>query len=190
MTRPETILKPFSPFDLSFSPVGDAAPALGIIAHTRKPKSDEKAQGRALINLLAGSYVLASVPRAVFILQAASDDPSDDRIVFTCCKNNNGTLGAASAWQRRNGLFLSAEEFDWDEFNNGATPEKRGITAEHLLQLFENGARKMIKKIAVKDLQDLTKCGQAACYAALNVGGKFATNIRETDGFLQWILSP
>jgi len=41
----------------SVLPFGDAAPALGIVAHTRKPKHDERASGRALLNLLAGSYV-------------------------------------------------------------------------------------------------------------------------------------
>lgn len=59
----------------SVLPPGDDAPALGIIAHTRKPKTDERASGRPLLNLLAGSYVLGSVPRTVFVMQAASDDP-------------------------------------------------------------------------------------------------------------------
>ena len=73
------------------------APALGIVAHTRKPKTDERASGRALLNLLAGSYVLGSVPRTVFVMQAASDDTTDNRIVWTCCKNNDGELGRRSA---------------------------------------------------------------------------------------------
>jgi hypothetical protein len=41
----------------------DDAPALGIVAHTRKPRAEERANGRALLNLLAGSYVIGSVPR-------------------------------------------------------------------------------------------------------------------------------
>jgi hypothetical protein len=49
----------------SVLPLGDNAPALGIVAHTRKPRTDERASGRALLNLLAGSYVLGSVPRTV-----------------------------------------------------------------------------------------------------------------------------
>ena len=56
----------------SVLPLGDAAPALGIVAHTRKPKADERASGRALLNLLAGSYVLGSVPRTVFVMQPAT----------------------------------------------------------------------------------------------------------------------
>ena len=68
----------------SVLPFGDDAPALGIVAHTRKPKTDERASGRALLNLLAGSYVLGSVPRTAFVMQAASDDTTDNRIIWTC----------------------------------------------------------------------------------------------------------
>ena len=78
----------------SVFPLGDDAPALGIVAHTRKPKTDERASGRALLNLLAGSYVLGSVPRTAFVMQSATDDTTDNRIVWTCCKNNDG-----AAWR-------------------------------------------------------------------------------------------
>ena len=105
----------------SVLPLGDDAPALVIVAHTRKPKTDERASGRALLNLLAGSYVLGSVPRTVFVMQAASDDTTDNRIVWTCCKNNDGDLGDRSAWERRNGLFATVTDFDWDTFD---APEK------------------------------------------------------------------
>ena len=98
-------------------PAGDDGPAIGIVAHTRKPQSDERVNGRALLNLLAGSYVLGSVPRTVFVMQAASDDITDDRIVWTCCKNNDGELGKRSAWIRRNGLFDALTDFDWEAWN-------------------------------------------------------------------------
>jgi hypothetical protein len=39
----------------SVLPTGDDAPALGIAAHTRKPRAEERANGRALLNLLASS---------------------------------------------------------------------------------------------------------------------------------------
>jgi hypothetical protein len=98
-------------------PAGDDGPAIGIVAHTRKPQSDERVNGRTLLNLLAGSYVLGSVPRTVFVMQAASDDVTDDRIVWTCCKNNDGELGKRSAWIRRNGLFDAVTDFDWEAWN-------------------------------------------------------------------------
>ncbi len=109
-------------FDIirSVIPAGDDAPALGIVAHTRKPKADERASGRGLLNLLAGSYVLGSVPRSVFVMQAATDDTDDPRVVWTCCKNNDGEMGTRSAWIRSNGRFTPDHEFDWDGFDNPA----------------------------------------------------------------------
>jgi hypothetical protein len=94
---------------LSVLPTGDDRPALFIIAHTRKPQTDERASGRALLKLLAGSYVLGSVPRTAFVLQAASDDVEDNRVVFTCCKNNDGEKGKRSAWTSKDGLFVRCD---------------------------------------------------------------------------------
>jgi hypothetical protein len=52
-------------------------PAIGILAHTRKPLPGERANGRALLNLLAGSYILGGTPRCVFVMQSASDDVNE-----------------------------------------------------------------------------------------------------------------
>ena len=49
-------------------------PACVLVHHLRKPKNDDKQRGRGLVNLLAGSYQIFSVPRSVFVLQSASDD--------------------------------------------------------------------------------------------------------------------
>jgi hypothetical protein len=106
---------------------GNDGPAIGIVKHTRKPQSDERANGRALLNLLAGSYVLGSVPRTVFVMQAASDDVTDDRIVWTCCKNNDGELGKRSAWIRRNGLFDALTDFDWEAWNKDGKSVIAGV---------------------------------------------------------------
>ena len=124
----------------SVLPLSDAAPALIIVAHTRKPKSDERASGRALLNLLAGSYVLGSVPRTVFVMQAASDDVNDNRVVWTCCKNNDGELGSRSAWERRNGLFVPVDLFDWNAFDH-PPKEKRGLKPEMLREFLKKGGR-------------------------------------------------
>lgn len=107
----------------SVLPIDDNAPALGIVAPTRKPKTG----GRALLNLLAGSYVLGSVSRAVFVMQAASDDTTDNRVVWTCCKNNDGELGERLAWERCNGLFAPVLDFDWEAFDN---PRQRFLKTE------------------------------------------------------------
>jgi hypothetical protein len=168
----------------SVLPLGDNAPALGIVAHTRKPKTDERASGRALLNLLAGSYVLGSVPRTVFVMQAASDDTTDNRIVWTCCKNIDGELGQRSTWERRNGLFASVADFDWETFN---VPDdgREAISEVDIAAIFENGA--LTRSDAVKALIDATGASRASCYRALKPNGRFAKQLHSESGKLKWL---
>jgi len=170
----------------SVLPLGDDAPALGIVAHTRKPKTDERASGRALLNLLAGSYVLGSVPRTAFVMQAASDDTTDNRVVWTCCKNNDGELGERLAWERRNGLFVPVLDFDWEAFDNPHPDNRVTITADHMAEIFENSEKQLSRAEAAKELQSLTGAGRTACYSALKLDGRFAKHLRETRGLLTW----
>ena len=170
---------------LAVLPNGDDAPALGIVAHTRKPRAEERANGRALLNLLAGSYVIGSVPRAVFIMQAASDDTTDSRIVWTCCKNNDGELGKRSSWERRNGLFVPVQDFDWKTFD-GDGEKRRAVILDDLDTLFEGGKKQLARNTAVEQLIQLTGLGKTACYQALKVGGKFSSQLNEKDGLLEF----
>jgi hypothetical protein len=168
----------------SVLPHADDAPALGIVAHTRKPKTDERASGRGLLNLLAGSYVLGSVPRTVFVMQAASDDTSDNRIVWTCCKNNDGELGSRSAWQRRNGLFAPVSDFDWDEFDAPEKDRREVITEADMQTIFENGA--LTKAEAAKKLKSNTGASKSTCYNALDSDGRFSEHLSYSGGKLTW----
>jgi hypothetical protein len=172
----------------SVIPKGDGGPALGIVAHTRKPKSDERTNGRGLLNLLAGSYVLASVPRAAYVIQAASENPEDSRIVFTCCKNSDGPMGAPSAWERRNGVFAPVSDFDWDEFNgkSGKEGERVRVSEDDMAKVLPPGSRKA-RHLVVSQLRENTGCGQTAAYSAVALDGRFKGRItQDTDGFLQW----
>jgi hypothetical protein len=168
----------------SVLPPGDDAPALGIVAHTRKPKTDERASGRGLLNLLAGSYVLGSVPRTVFVMQAASDDTTDNRIVWTCCKNNDGDLGARSAWERRCGLFAPVADFDWDAFDAPEKNRREVITESDIAAVFENGP--LTKSEARKLLEETTGASRSTCYYALDPDGRFAKHLSCSEGKLAW----
>jgi len=170
----------------SILPNGDDMPAIGIVAHTRKPRAEERATGRGLLNLLAGSYVLGSVPRTVFVMQAASDATEEDRIVWTCCKNNDGELGARSAWERRNGLFAAVDELDWETFDDPQKEERVTIISDDLAEIFENGEKQLTKSEAVKALQVATEAGRTACYNALRPDGRFAKQLRDSNGLLSW----
>jgi hypothetical protein len=128
-------------------PPGESGPALVILPHTRKPLPNERANGRALLNLLAGSYVLGSVPRTVFVMQHASDDVTEERIVFTCCKNNDGELGKRSVWIRKNGLFEPVHDFDWKGWDQGEKEE--AFPLQTIVEIVEeNGGSLRRTKIA------------------------------------------
>jgi hypothetical protein len=170
-------------------PVGEDRPALGIVAHTRKPRMGEKASGRALLNLLAGSLVIGSVPRAVFVIQSASDDVEDKRVVITNCKNNDGELAPRSAWERRNGLFAPVANFDWDAFDVGGTKEKKGVTIEHLRELFANGESWITKKAAMEKLMEVANVGRTLAYEALKLSeGEFSRHLHENEDGLIGLL--
>jgi AAA domain len=157
--------------------------ALVIVAHTRKPKPDDETKGRGLLHEFSGSYILGSVARCAFIMQHASTDPKDDRIVWTCCKNNDGTLGSPSPWRRRNGLFVPIEEFDMDGFLAALQP-RRVVSLQDVREVFQDG-KAMTRKIASEELAKRTSLKKSACYDALKLNGKFGNFLEERDGLLQ-----
>jgi AAA domain len=167
-------------------PPGTDGPAIGIIAHTRKPQPKERTSGRALLNLLAGSYVLGSIPRCVWVLQSASDDVNEERVVLTCCKNNDGKLGERSVWLRKSGLFVPVSNFDWEAFDH---PQDKGkqeppLDETALAEVFENGNRPLARSEAVETLMSLTGRKRSVCYDALSPKGKFKKCLKTQNGKL------
>jgi hypothetical protein len=88
-------------------PTGADRPALGVVAHTRKPQLNEKRiGGTCLQHLLAGSYVLSSRPRSIFLMVPGSDDETDNSVVFliTTAKRLRAQPGTEwamdSSWQK------------------------------------------------------------------------------------------
>ena len=170
---------------LSVLPTGDDLPAIGIVAHTRKPHHDERASGRALLQTLSGSYLLGSIPRSVFVMQHASNDVDDQRRVWTCCKNNDGAEGRRSAWRWQQSEFRPLSDFDWEEFDGRNDSERKTITAHNMAEIFVDGEA-LSKTAAVEKLMELTGLKKTACYTALALDGKFAGRLTQSDGLLRW----
>jgi hypothetical protein len=126
--------------------------------------------GRGLLNLLSGAQVLGSKPRAAFILQAATEDTEDERVVFTCCKNNNGPLGGRSAWRRRNGLFEELSDVDWSAYDGGKSGGHGNelITPEVMANVFDQGREFLAKAAAVAALMEQAGCSKSAAYNAVD----------------------
>lgn len=156
-------------------PKGRNKPALGIVAHTKKPQSGEKRTGgSALMHLLSGSYVLSSVPRSVFIMLRGSTEETDNAIVWANCKNNNGPLAPRTAWEREPSGFTLIPDFDWETFEGGEGGRKV-IKLEHIQVALGDG--KWSHVAAVERLEKESKCGKRACQKALHEKSPFAAHL-------------
>lgn len=165
-------------------PTGADKPALGIIAHTRKPQLNERRTGgTALMHLLAGSYVLTSVPRAIFVMTRGCQDETDDSVVFFNPKNSNGENAPRSAWHRKLTGFTPATDFDWKEFDK-SPDERKIITLDHIREVFGDGEKRLELKAAAHDLATLAKVTEGAAYNALKADGKFSASVSRSNDML------
>jgi hypothetical protein len=158
-------------------PTGPDKPALGILAHTRKPtRDDNRTGGTGLMHSLAGSYILTSVPRSIFVMIRGSEDETDDSVVLFNPKNSNGTHAARSAWHRLTSGFTPHSDFDWREFDK--PPDKRVIVrVEHLAEVFNGGAPELDLKDAAHALATLTGINERSAYNVLGPDGRFAKHL-------------
>jgi hypothetical protein len=117
-------------------------------------------------------------------MQPASDDTTDNRVVWTCCKNNDGELGARSVWERRNGLFAPVMDFDWDDFDTPEKDRRELITEADMKAIFENGALTIAE--AAKQLESNTGAHRTTCYRALKPDGRFGKHLCAEGESISW----
>jgi hypothetical protein len=166
-------------------PKGDDKPALGIVAHTRKPQTGERRNGgTGLMHTLSGSYVLTSVPRCIWIVVRGSEDETDNSVVVFNPKNSNGQNSTRSAWVRKNGLFEPLAGFDWKQFDR-PPEERRTITSDDIEQVLK-GHGTVQRKQAAESLMKLTGLKQSACYDAFKIGGKFGQLFSVSGEGIAW----
>ena len=163
-------------------PKGKEKPALGIVAHTKKPQTNEKRTGGSgLMHLLAGSYVLTSVPRSVFIMLRGSTQEEDNAIVWCNCKNNNGPLAPRTAWEREPRGFTLLSDFDWKTFDGGEGGRKV-IRLEHIQAAL--GKDSWERAAAVENLEKASGFCKRTCQKALAEKSTFASYL-EYEG--KWV---
>ena len=166
-------------------PKGDDKPALGIVAHTRKPQTGERRNGgTSLMHTLSGSYVLTSVPRCIWIVVRGSEDETDNSVVVFNPKNSNGQNSPRSAWVRKNGLFEPLSDFGWQQFDK-PPDERRIIRPEDIKEVLE-GKGTISKTTAAESLMAITEMGKSACYDAFKAGGKFCHLFTVTAQGITW----
>jgi hypothetical protein len=158
-------------------------PALLVVHHLRKPRADDRARGRSLVNLGAGSYTLNSTARATLVLQAASDAVEDQRVVFNVAKANDSVSPwpARTAWRLHPEGFEAVVDFDWAAFDGEESREGK-IRAEHIREVLRGGAWINLSD-ARRALEVAAGCGHSAAYDAFKPGSKFAELFeRDKDG--------
>jgi hypothetical protein len=168
-------------------PTGQDRPALGIVAHTRKPEKLNEPQigGTCLLHLLAGSHILSSVPRSIFIMIPASADEEDDTVVLYNPKNNNGQKIGPSAWHRKRSGFVPAKDFDWREFEK-APGDRKIVRLEDIEEVFAGGEPLELKEAAHR-LATITGLVERSAYNALAPGAKWSKCIKREHGRLSFI---
>jgi hypothetical protein len=171
-------------------PEGDEKPAVVVVAHLRKQRGGDSWKpkvGRELLNELAGSFALGAEARTVFVVQPASMEIDDDKLVFDCAKSNNDQPLPASCWYRRNGEFTPCTEFDLDAWLNPPDEGgRRAITEEYLADLWRREGPTLSRNEAVALLK-ADGHSQATAYRAIALEGKFKDRLFVTEnGRLGW----
>ena len=150
-----------------------------IVAHTRKPKSDSKPSGRDLLHEISGSLKLGSYARAAFVMESIKDDNEKSSIRFTCCKNNNGALGAPTVWNFDKGRFTKESDVP----AVGSSKKRKGITKEHLKQAL---ATPVTKKLAVKSLEVTSGQSNSSCYKVFQEDSPLFKYLVNDNGLLRF----
>ena len=74
--------------------------------------------------------------------------------------------------------------FDRQAFGFPEVAKETGITQAQVAAVFQDGQLKLVRSVAVKQLQELTGRKEALCYEALRINGKFAQHLSEQDGHM------
>jgi len=116
------------------------------------------------------------------VLQPASDDTEDDRVVFTTAKNNDGEHGPRSAWRRTASGFQAVPAFDWEKFDGAAPAREPIVTEAHIQAVFEGGKKACTLASAAANLQVVAGCGRSTAYEAMKAKGGRFTHLLKYDG--------
>lgn len=92
---------------ISHLSVEDQAPAILLVARTRKVRNEETMRGRNLANCVSGSVVWVNTSRWRYLgVPFDADSIEDQRVYFAAANLNEGPNHAPTVWKRRSGTFF------------------------------------------------------------------------------------
>ena len=159
---------------------GRPVPAVVVVAHLRKPRNEQgqrRKSGRELLHEISGTLAIGSTARTVFIVQAASNSMSDDRIIFEVAKANDckpewlAEYGTRTAWFRRDGEFPACEDFDWQQWDNPGNEERRAVTEEMLREVLADEPDGLKAWEIAKRIAEKFGVGKSTAARAIEEGG-------------------
>ncbi len=169
--------------------VGEDTPGILLVAHTKKPRSEESMRGRNLAHAVSGSVAWVNTSRCTYLcVPFDPDDIGDDRINFWTPKTNDGPNYAPSVWHRRFGTFFEhdpqTDPSSWgrDKTKEESSEDRQRIRFEDLKKAFGNRPG-MKRSERVKSLQALGH-DEATCYRATRSGGYLERYPVEASGVL------
>lgn len=169
--------------------VGDDAPGILFVAHTKKPRSEESMRGRNLANAVSGSVAWVNTSRCTYLcVPWDADDIEDDRIYFAAPKINDGPNYAPTVWHRRFGTFFEHDpETDprtWgrEKTKEESASERQRITFDDLKKAF--GTRPGMKRSELVKALMAIGHDEATCYRATRKDGYLDRYLTEVAGVL------
>lgn len=168
--------------------IGESAPGILLVAHTRKPRSEESMRGRNLANAVSGSVAWVNTSRCTYLCVPFTEDLEDKRIYWSCPKLNDGPNYAPTVWKRTFGTFFehdpTTDPTTWGQVKDKAesAAERQRITFADLKAAF--GTRPgMRRNELVKALKEAGH-DEATCYRATASDGYLRRYLVEAAGVL------
>lgn len=173
----------------SVLPPGDECPALVIVAHTKKPRQEDKGnRGRALMHSVSGSQALVATARCVYILIPFTSDIQDDRVLWACAKlSDSENPPADTVWHRRLGtMFKHCEDNPEDYWREDDKDERTWLTLEMVKDAMKGGRIVSQSRLA-EDLADQHNNGKGkSTVHRLLKKPPFSDHLKLDAGLLSW----
>ena len=172
----------------SLFPPGDQAPGLVIVAHTKKPRAEDKGnRGRSLMFSVSGSQALVATARCVYLVFPFTEDIQDDRILFACAKLSDSKHAPAdTVWHRELGqLFRHCDDDPSDFWSEDARDKGPWLEPEMLKEVLGRSAMTQSRLASTLAEKYNKGSGVSSVHKWLK-RTEFACHLEDTDGLLSW----
>lgn len=172
----------------SMLPPGDQCPALVIVAHTKKPRQEDKGnRGRALMYSVSGSQALVATARCVYVLLPFTDDIQDDRVLWCCAKLSDSEKPPAdTVWHRRLGTLFQHCDDNPEEFWAEEKDDRQWLTLDMVRDAMKGG-RIVTQSRLAETLADEHNGGKGkSTVHRLLKKPPFVEHLKNDGGLLSW----